>query len=624
MTQMALSKCARFLGRLSFLIGAAATSPAQTSTDSAIDAYRQRMQAEPARHERGGPRQTPATMPATPKIEPAAGQPGGSREALLTGPISASQPSPLEVMAEIPDPSAAGASFGFRLDRTRQSREKRSVDNYRDVISLAGTYLQQLARPRKLEISLAECVQRALVNNYTIRFESYGPAITRTQLVEAEAAFDAVFFLDTSYANNDRPTGLDLPNFPANQSDIRSYSGGIRQVMPTGLQAQLAVGQSRTFNDPDPTQRLMNPAWDMNFTATLTQPLLRGFGLDYNRAGIEIARADLKISEERFVQQVRDQVFEVERQYWLLVRARRTAMILAESTAQNAVTYRTTKARETLDATAVEISNSRSRWGRSEVNFRRAVTEVKNAEDLLKNLINDSELKLSEDIEIIPIETPATSPISIDQFAEVRTALDQRPEVRQAKLQIEQARIQAARAKNETLPTLNLQFQYEVDGREVSADQSFDRFTSNDYRSYSVRLQFEVPIGQRADRARFQRAQNQETQAIVNLHRTMDLVVQEVNQAARTMVLGYESIPIQLASVLDADRNVRAFQDRTTEVSPNFLETELSATENLANSRIELLRLVTEYNIAVVALERAKGTLLQYNNIRLIDGRERR
>ena len=39
----------------------------------------------------------------------------------------------------------------------------------------------------------------------------------------------------------------------------------------------------------------------------------------------------------------------------------------------------------------------------------------------------------------------------------------------------------------------------------------------------------------------------------------------------------------------------------------------------LATSRQSLLRALVNYNIAISSLERAKGTLLEYNNVTLVD-----
>ncbi len=45
------------------------------------------------------------------------------------------------------------------------------------------------------------------------------------------------------------------------------------------------------------------------------------------------------------------------------------------------------------------------------------------------------------------------------------------------------------------------------------------------------------------------------------------------------------------------------------------ISNELSAIRSLAVTRNDLLRAVVEYNIAMVELERSKGTLLDYYNV---------
>ena len=70
--------------------------------------------------------------------------------------------------------------------------------------------------------------------------------------------------------------------------------------------------------------------------------------------------------------------------------------------------------------------------------------------------------------------------------------------------------------------------------------------------------------------------------------------------------------------------NLRALQERRDLVATSYLETELSAVEQLNNTRSTLLRLVSDYNVAIVSLERAKGTLLRYNNVVAVDARSKR
>ncbi len=533
------------------------------------------------------------------------------RASLMTGPDVEETPSPAEILAQIPDPSEAEQVFADRLAKIEATaREARVVNQYKRVIAQAKEYLTELHRPRQIELSLAECIRRAIENNYTIRREAYGPAISRANLVEAEAAFDAVFFLDFSYTNTDQPTSSALMS---NQNDYRRYSGGIRKLLPTGMQVQTSVEQARTFTDLQ--FATLNPSYDTKFVASFTQPLLRGFGLNYNRAGINIARADVQISRETFIQQVRDTLLNVEQAYWQLVQARRRAMTLAETVAQNWATYQSMKEREKHDATPVEVNNSKSRWQSRRVEYIEMVKLVRDAEDQLRNVMNDPDFKLSENVEIVPTETLLTAPITLDQFAEVRTALDERSEIRQARLAIEQARIQTQRAKNETLPQLDLAFQYDVQGIGGNSDNSFDNMTTNRFRSYTVAVNFSYPIGNRGPRAALRRARMQESQAVVYSQQALDVVVTEVNAAVRQLNVRYEQIPPQLEAVRAADGNLRAFQARAEQVSPSYLETELSAIEQLANTRRVLLQVITDYNVAIVQLEKAKGTLLDYNNV---------
>ena len=50
-------------------------------------------------------------------------------------------------------------------------------------------------------------------------------------------------------------------------------------------------------------------------------------------------------------------------------------------------------------------------------------------------------------------------------------------------------------------------------------------------------------------------------------------------------------------------------------LDPDFINRKLSAQELLAQARRENIRATTDYNVAISALERAKGTILKYDNV---------
>ncbi len=601
---------------------AAGCETESTSVNESVAAYRDRILARHAE---------PVTLPDdakhnTPVVQPVAAQGAlPTKKALLSEPAVDEPPDPAAVLAELPDPVDAAAVFNARVERLRDEhanrQDQRVVRNYERVVETAIEYLQRIQRPRQVRLSLAECVQRALNHNYAIRIEAHNPAITQTQIAEAEAAFDVEFFLDTSWSKLDQATAQ---AFNPATSDTRSIQGGFRKLLPSGMQTSVSLSQSRSQNNLPAEFQSLNPAYNTSLVAQLRQPLLRNFGLDVNRAQINVRKIEHDISIETFQQRVRDTLLDVENAYWQLVSIRRSSAILAESVAQNYITYRNMVERLEHDATQVEVANSKSRWESRMVEYYESVKQVRDAEDRLKNLLNDPEILLSADIEIVPTETPLVAPIVLDHFSEVRTALDQRSEIRQARLQIESARINTMVAKNQTLPQLDLTFQYEMQGIGDTGDNSFDNLTTNRFISYTVGANFSYNFGERAGRAAWRRARLQESQAIVALNQATDAIVEEVNNAIRTLLVRFEQVPPQLSSVQSAERNLRALQARTQRIDPNYLQTELSAVEQLANNRNTLLGVVVGYNTGLIQLEKAKGTLLDYNNVVVTDAQRDR
>lgn len=593
--------------------------------DAAIVAYEERLAEDAAVEPVPGPRarlvMQEYEFEKPPVIEPAEGLTDlPPRRALLAMPEARELPEIASILSEIPDPIAAEAVLKQRLEVIREEAiEDRVVAAYERVLDVALGYLRDIDRSNDYPLTLEEAIQRALEHNYTIRASSYKPAIEGTRLVEAQAAFDAEFFLDGSVRYQDRASlPIDRPSI-GDQTTTRSISGGIRKLLPSGMVAEVSSSLNRVVIHDDAVPPRTNPLYTSLLTASVRQPLLRGFGIEVNRAQIEIARANRDVSYWQFARDVRDQLLDVETAYWRLVQARRRVVVLAESIAQNKVTFEGLVQRMELDATPVEIENSRARFNSRFVQLQDSIKTLRDAEDTLKFLINDPELLLSDNIEIIPTSIPLALPVTVDQFREVRTALDGRSEIKEARQAIDAAQISTFVAKNQLLPQLDLSFQYSVEGLGNNADASFDEATGGDFASYSVGVSFSYPIGNRAPEAAHRRARLEERRLVVLLKQVIDSVVQEVNTSVRNILLRYAQLGPQFEAVQASERNLRSLQARAQEISPAFLETELSAVEQLADNRLTLLGVLLDYNLALARLERDKGTLLEYNNVALAD-----
>lgn len=473
--------------------------------------------------------------------------------------------------------------------------------------------LRSIERPRKVRLSLQDALHRAMTYSLAVRVQSYNPAISTASVVEAEAAFDAIYFMNMTKNKQDRPSASQLAGTTI---DTFVLSGGVRKLLPTGMQVSTELNIRRQFIDLQ--FQLINPEYTSAFIAQFTQPLLRNGGLDFNRSTISISANDLKVSEQAFKRQVRDTLSSVEQAYWRLTQARREVVINARLLAELERTYDFIWQRRDFDTYQIQLSQTEADVASTKADFVRVVNQVFDAEDALIAAMNDPGLDLAEDVEIIPTEFPAAESLTIDRLAEVQTALDNRSELVEAALQIDNAKLRVGVAKNQALPRLDLTFRYTVDGLGTNADDAFDQVTQSDFMEYLVVLDFEWPIGNRARKAALRSARLRHAQQIALLKSQIEQVILEVNTAVRAIRSSFDRVEPSLQSAEANEDQVASVVARAEKKDFATLNQELGARRGLANSRSALLDALVQYKIAVIELERAKGTLLEYDSVRLV------
>jgi outer membrane protein TolC len=526
------------------------------------------------------------------------------RPAQPVGKIATALPAdPQRVLWHVLDPSNARKYAEDQLGQVTKRADQRYYERL-----LAR--IDSIALPDKAVLTLEDALRRAMVNSLAVRVASYNPAIDTTRVVEAEAAFDATFFANLTKNKQNRPSASTLVGTDVDSFDM---TGGVRKRLPTGMQVATTLNIRRVFNTFAFQQ--LNPAYDSAFAVELRQPFLQGFGIDFNRSFIRLARLDRRISEHAFRRQVITTLVDVERAFWDLVIARREVVLSGRLLCDFEQIYDYLYQRRDFDAYQIQIAETKARLEREKARFIQILANVRNAEDRLINLLNDPTLDLSDNVEIIPLDFPSQAPVLLDRLSEVQAALDHRPELREAKLGVKRARIAVGQAKNQALPRLDTVFRYTVDGLGSSAHRAFSEVTKNDFHEYFIGVEFEWPIGNRGPRAAHHRASLQHAQAIAALERVFEDVIFDVNLRVRAVQTSYDQIQPEFESVEANDDQVEAIRARAE--SKNFvqLSQELNALQTLAARRRSLLSSLVEYTMAIIELERAKGTLPEYNNI---------
>ncbi len=563
-----------------------------TPIDTKVRDYEQRMKAQPtttsggAAQSRGGETPSPSSKPVavSPDIE----------EVIWLG---------------IPDPVNAAQIFGERITKTRYSDTVRR--EYERIFADATTYIKEIERPSQYRLTLNEALKRAIASNFFIRIDSFAPAISTAQAVQAESVFDTAFFAQINRDNQDRPA---LNQLSATKTDATVINGGISQLMTTGGQVSFAHTMTRVDN-PGFRFQTVNPIWQQAFVAELRQPVLRNFGIDYNRSQINIRKTERKINEEAFRARVIEVLNNTERAYWDLARARREVVIGAELLAQAQLTLRQVEARREFDAYLTLVSASRATVSQRQFLYIQLKNNVRNAEDLLLNLLNDKELPMAKDLEVIPLDMPTIVNVLRDGVEEVGIALRNRPEINQARHAVDVARLQLGIAKNQALPQLDLVYRMTLNGIGNNSDNSFDEVTTGNFTDQYVGVEFAWNFAERGERAGIRIAALTQSRAVTTYKKALDDVIADCRVALRNLNTAYEQLVPSRDAVVSAADRLRALQERQERKSPPELDTIFNAQVGLAENKRALLAAVVAYNQGIVDVERAKGTLLDYDNV---------
>jgi outer membrane protein TolC len=410
---------------------------------------------------------------------------------------------------------------------------------------------------------------------------------------------------------------------PFEPREFRTLSGqaGIRQLLATGAQAEYSYRvQQIQQSTPQGGQPVVSPYYLNELQLKLTQPLLRDFGTDVNRARITISRNNRRVSLLEFRNTLEKQLFETERLYWQLVQSEREVGIQQDLLDRSLETYQILYNRfiANLDVSRIQVSQAKTFVEAQRAVLVRAKSRVAAISDQLKQRMNDPDFPAAGPVVILPADSPIVDPIDFQLQELIDTALDFRPELGQQILRIRTAEITQEVARNNLLPQLNFTGSLSIQGVGLNVGQALKDQRQWDDLSSSIGLELEVPIGNRAARAIYRRVELQRYQAIEQFHGLVDTAEVEVKSALREVNTTWDEIVQRRQSRFAAQDTLLGIQQRVEAdepLTPEFVQLQLDAQERLARAAADEAAAVAAYNTAIAQLEQAKGTLLRYNNV---------
>ncbi len=475
-------------------------------------------------------------------------------------------------------------------------------------------------------LSIKETILLALKHNLDITIEGFNPRIREGDIATAKSAFDPVFSGDISGSRSRvrNNTAAFIPGALLS-SDTRKFDWDLKLTdkLLTGANATLAW-----TNDRQRTNSLsgsMNPNYNTALTFTLTQPLLKNFGIEVNETPIKLAVNNRAIARQTLTTKIFDVATNAQFAYFDLVSAIEQLEVARRSVALAQELVALNKARVRAGVAApVEVIQAEAQAAAREQEVLIAEKAVKDAEDNVRVILNLPGSPIGWGGTIVPAERPTFQVVAVDLPESIRTALSKRSEFEAAKVDVLNKELNRRLARNQLLPDVSFVGSAGLTGLDGvrrarngspvfssgGEGSSLGDMTSGRFNTWSGGLTLTVPLGNRAAEAGYTQAALQEDQSRTSLRNLELQITAQVREAVRRIET--------TAKRVEAARVARALAEEQLRIEQRRLRAGVTTTFNVLQFQRDLIaaqatevQAVNDYQKSLANLERVRGTVLE-------------
>jgi outer membrane protein TolC len=456
-----------------------------------------------------------------------------------------------------------------------------------------------------------------------------------TQLGPLIPSFDPTVFTFVNFSHATVPqSNTVLTGTTALIQNTRNFQAQYSQNWDFGLNTQLTY--SSQYTSVNSNRFSLNPYTSGFLDLQVTQNLLQGFGSAVNARNIRVQRNNVKVSDLQFKQQVMTTVSAVLNLYWDLVsfyedvRARREAVSTAQQFLENSK-----KQVEAGALAEIEITRAEAQLYSAQQDLTIAQTNLLQQQTVLKNALTRNGVAASGlvGVQVIPLDKIPVPPTEQIRPVEdlIQEAMSKRPEIDQARINIESNQLNLVGIKSSLRPTLQVFAELTNNGLtgELTAAGALlpgldylaggygnllAQIARRNYPSYSAGFSLNIPLRNRAAQADYAISLLELRQNELNLRKNTNQVRVDVQNA----VIGLQ----QARARYEAAVKAVTLQQQT--LGADQKKYELGATtpfqviqdqRDLATAESAQVQAMANYTHARIALEQALGTTLEAHNI---------
>ena len=566
---------------------------------------------------------------------------------IVTGPRI--PPSAQSVTPVIPHTSVSKAKRA-KLER-RAETGKTVIDQWSQEKDLPHELQPGALNPERhnddqASLTVKNAIFIAIRNNPALRADLLEPLAAQESVRQANAVFDPELSSRVDVNKESVPSITNFKSVGQVTFSRKEYDWDfdVTKVLST-TNGILTANFSNSRISSNARSWTVNPSYNPSIGISLSQPLLRNFGLDFATINVRIAQAGQARAQYTLEQNLSDFLLQVGTDYWNVVRAvenlqvNKGALRLAEDTVnQDLANLRLGM------AARIDVQEAQSVAASWHAAVLAAQNEVATARVVLRQevMLNSQNSFLAEAID--PSDRPTgTANIDMNDERALELAMQYRPELGAMRESLRGIKLQVRYAQNQTLPELTFGGQFDVNSTAGSVDclhfnglatsnctvassggpllgikqplrgqypDALDRLWKFSFYHYAVGLSLRVPLDNDYANASLAQTRVEYDQESLRYREQVSKIIVEVESALSNLATTFERVHATDAAAAYARAALSAEEARyragaaDTHELLQYQQELISALANQVQAQLDL-------EVAKLAIEHAKGTLLK-------------
>ena len=471
--------------------------------------------------------------------------------------------------------------------------------------------------PPKQAYTLKQCIAIALRYNPVLLSSNIAVEIAQKGIAEADGLYDPYLQINLTGGQDILPA-ISLFNAGQSLSVSNSFQGNLSLTkrFTTGTELSLAFLNGRS--DSNSLLYTQNPAYHAaSLGIVLTQNILKGFGLEVNRAPMNTARANYSTERIKKALKISEIVMTLSRHYWQLYHAHRDLVIKNQALK--------------LAHDQLKIVDAKIEAGRmvqiDRLGVLQSIAVREEAVIIAKNSILDKENELRKVMglplrgskanlsQLIPKDRPLKLRPKPDVAREIDSAKHHNIELLAAREGLKLSRLAILTARDKNKPSLNAVFSTTWTGMSSSPKTTYWDLLRGRAGSWSAGLVFTYPLGNKSAKNAYIKRKLELRRANLEISILQREIVAKVEAAVRAIEMNRKRIHVTKLSARLAREKLKAEQIKFG-LGKRTTQDVLLFQEDLKKANVAQVRALVDYLTAVTTLDHLTGSLLAHHNIK--------